>query len=72
MAVKVSDIAVGKCYATHSGEVRRVIEIAYKQIVYEARGKKPTPGSWDAKIPIGLVDFAAALSREVRCDEEIG
>jgi hypothetical protein len=71
MAVKVSDVAVGKCYATHSGEVRHVIEIAFGQIVYEARGKKTASRPWDARIPVSIVDFVAALSREVRCDEEI-
>lgn len=71
MAVKVADIAVGKCYVTHSGEVRHVLEIAFGQIVYEARGKKPTLRPWDARIPVSIIDFVAALSREVGSDEEI-
>jgi hypothetical protein len=71
MAVKVADVAVGKCYATHSGEVRHVLEIAFGQIVYEARGKKPTSRPWDARIPVSIIDFVAALSREVPCDQEI-
>jgi hypothetical protein len=39
MGVPVASVAVGKCYLTEIGQVRRVLEIKEAMVKYESRGK---------------------------------
>ena len=62
-------IAVGKCYVTLTGQVRKVQEIDGDRVKYVHRGKKATPGwetgqwRWASKST-----FAADVDQEVACD----
>ena len=44
MAVPVESVAVGKCYLTEIGQVRRVLEIKEAMVKYESRGRQRTAG----------------------------
>jgi hypothetical protein len=46
MGVPVESVAVGKCYLTEIGQVRRVLEIKEARVKYESRGKTAHGGSW--------------------------
>ena len=48
MGVPVESVAVGKCYVTEIGQVRRVLEIKNAIVKYESRGKTAHGGSWGA------------------------
>ena len=39
MGVPVESVAVGKCYLTEIGQIRRVLEIKEAMVKYESRGK---------------------------------
>ena len=46
MPLDPTTIAVGKCYVTLTGQVRKVQEIDGDRVKYVHRGKKATPG-WE-------------------------
>jgi hypothetical protein len=68
MGVPVESAAVGKCYVTEIGQVRRVLEIKNAIVKYESRGKTAHGGSWGAFIAITILRFARDVEREVPCD----
>jgi len=43
MGIPVDGIAVGKCFVTEIGQVRRVLEVKDGRVKYESRGKN---GAW--------------------------
>ena len=67
MGVPVESVAVGKCYVTEIGQVRRVLEIKNAIVKYESRGKTAHGGSW-APYRISILRFARDVEREVPCD----
>ena len=68
MGIPVESIAVGKCYATEIGQVRRVLEVKDGKLKYESRGKTAHGGSWGALTTVGDGTFARDVDREVPCD----
>lgn len=68
MPISISDIVVGKCFVTPTGQVRRVLEIADGKVKYESRGKTDRGGSWGAWTTVGDGRFAQDVDREVTCD----
>ena len=66
MTINVADIAVGKCFATTTDQVRRVIEVGPDDLVYESRGKQA--GQWSGRQRVTKSVFAEAVDREVHCD----
>ena len=68
MAVNANSVATGKCYATSTTQVRRVLVIKGDQVTYEARGKKARKGIWGAKATSDRATFAAEVDREVSAD----
>lgn len=70
MPVEPSAIGVGRCYVTHTGEVRKVLLIeGQKQLTYIARGKLAFP-IWDAEARriTTREAFALEVEREVACE----
>jgi hypothetical protein len=68
MGVPVESIAVGKCYITEIGQIRRVLEVKDGRVKYESRGKTAHGGSWGAWTTVGDGKFAREVEREVPCD----
>ena len=68
MGVPVESVAVGKCYVTEIGQVRRVLEIKNAMVKYESRGKTAHGRSWGALTTISIIRFARDVEREVPCD----
>ena len=71
MSVSASDLEVGKCFVTSSGQVRRILEFSNDgKICYEARGKKSLPENeiWGPKTTVNAEKFASDVEREVRWD----
>ena len=68
MGVPVESVAVGKCYVTEIGQVRRVLEIRQARVKYESRGKTAHGASWGASITTSILRFARDVEREVSCD----
>jgi hypothetical protein len=46
VGIPLESTAVGKCYATEIGQVRRILEIKDGRLKYESRGKTAHGGSW--------------------------
>jgi hypothetical protein len=69
MAVEANSISVGRCYVTHTNEVRKVLEIDGQKLTYVARGKMAFP-SWDREMRRSTTTetFARDVEREVPCD----
>ena len=44
MGIPMESVAVGKCYLTEIGQVRRVLEIKEAMVKYESRGRQRTAG----------------------------
>jgi hypothetical protein len=61
-------VAVGKCYVTEIGQVRRVLEIKEAMVKNESRGKIAHGGSYGALTKISILSFARDVEREVPCD----
>ena len=68
MGVPVASVAVGKCYLTEIGQVRRVLEIKEAMVKYESRGKTAHGGSWGSLTTVSSLRFARDVEREVPCD----
>ena len=68
MGVPVEGVAVGKCYLTEIGQIRRVLEIKEAMVKYESRGKTAHGGSWGALTTVSILRFARDVEREVPCD----
>ena len=68
MGVPVESVAVGKCYVTEIGQVRRVLEIKEAMVKYESRGKTAHGRSWGALTKVSILSFARDVEREVPCD----
>jgi hypothetical protein len=73
VAVEAHLIHVGRCYVTHSGEVRKVLESDGQRLTYVTRGKLAFP-AWDAeKHRLTTKDtFARDVEREVPCEGPCG
>ena len=69
MPVQPSALDMGRCYVTHAGEVRKVLQIEGQKLVYVARGKMAFP-VWDkeARRTTTREAFAVEAEREVPCD----
>ncbi len=69
MTVEAYSISVGRCYVTHTSEVRKVLEIDGQTLTYVARGKLAFP-SWDREMRRSTTKetFARDVEREVPCD----
>ena len=68
MGVPVEIVAVGKCYVTEIGQVRRVLEIKEAMVKYESRGKTAHGRSWGVLTTVSILRFARDVEREVPCD----
>jgi hypothetical protein len=68
MGIPVDSIAVGKCFLTAIGQVRRVLEVKDGKVKYESRGKTAHGGSWGDATTVGSGTFARDVDREVPCD----
>jgi hypothetical protein len=69
MAIRTGSIAVGKCYATATNEVRRIVKIDGMKVTYVTRGKMAFP-SWDKQswMYASREMFALEVSGEVTCE----
>jgi len=70
MGIPVDSIAVGKCFVTEIGQVRRVLEVKDGEVKYESRGKTAHGGSWGDVAAVADGKFARDVDREVSCDYE--
>ena len=68
MGLPVESVAVGRCYLTEIGQVRRVLEIKQAMVKYECRRKTAHGRSWGDLTAISIVRFARDVEREVPCD----
>jgi hypothetical protein len=68
MPVSLDSIAVGKCFVTSTGQVRRVLKMKDGKVTYESRGKTDHGGSWGAWKTVGDGRFANDVDREVTSD----
>ena len=68
LGIPVSEIAIGKCYLTALGQVRRVLKVGNGKVTYESRSKKITKGSWGEHNTVVDSRFARDVEREVPCD----
>jgi hypothetical protein len=68
MGIPVESIAVGKCFVTEIGQVRRVLEMKDGKVKYESRGKTAHGGSWGDVATVADGKFARDVTREVPCD----
>jgi hypothetical protein len=58
MAVPVESVAVGKCYLTEIGQVRRVLEIKEAMVNTESRRKDSARrASWGALTTVSILRF---------------
>ena len=71
MGIPVSEIAIGKCYLTALGQVRRVLRLGSGKVTYESRGKTATGGSWGEQNTVSDGRFARDVEQEVPCDLSI-
>lgn len=69
MPVDVKAISVGRCYLTHTREVRKVLEVDGQKVVYVTRGKMAFP-TWDpeARRSTTKEAFAVEAEGEVPCE----
>lgn len=67
MPVPAESITPGKCFATRSNQVRRVLEVEAGKVRYEARGPKMIKGKWRFQGSADLGRFAADVAKEVPC-----
>ena len=69
MTIPPGSIAVGRCYLTHSGEVRRVLRFLLEDRVhYEFREAAVARAfGWKEGV-LELAPFAALIEREVPCN----
>lgn len=70
MGIPLDSIAVGKCFLTEIGQLRRVLSVRDGMVTYELRGKTAHGGSWGAITTTGNAHFARAVDREVPCDHD--
>ena len=70
MAIRSGSIAVGKCYATTTNDVRRILKIDGMRVTYVTRGKMAFP-SWDRQswMHASKEMFAIEVSGEVTCED---
>jgi hypothetical protein len=68
MPIPVHEIAVGRCYATVTGQVRRVSKIEDDTVEYQEFLPTEAGGSSGAIVNQGLDHFAQRVNREVPCD----
>jgi len=68
MGIPVDGIAVGKCFVTEIGQVRRVLEVKDGKVKYESRGKTAHGGSWGDIAAVADGKFAREVDREVPCE----
>jgi hypothetical protein len=68
MGIPVDGIAVGKCFVTEIGQVRRVLEVKDGRVKYESRGKTAHGGLWGDITTAADGKFARDVNREVSCD----
>jgi hypothetical protein len=69
MAIRSSALTVGRCYATSTNEVRRILQIDAMRVTYVLRGKMAFP-AWDKEswLMATKESFALEVSEEVECD----
>ncbi len=68
MTIPLKSIAVGKCYLTDTGHVRRVLRLTpIGRIQFEVRAGHVMPKIWRIGIQDGR-SFASQAEREVPCD----
>ena len=67
MGIPVTEIAVGKCYRTSLGQVRRVLQFSNGKVTYESRGENAS-SSWSEQNSVMDGKFARDVEREVPCD----
>jgi hypothetical protein len=70
MSIDPKSIAVGQCYLTRSGFVRRVVSVAEGQVTADQRrGPVPENGRpWPRTIVLPLAQFVSTADRPVACD----
>ena len=68
VGIPVGDIAVGKCYLTTLGQIRRVLKFGNGKVTYESHAKTASRGSWSEQNTVLDGRFARDVEREVPCD----
>jgi hypothetical protein len=66
MGVPVESVAVGKCYLTGTGQVRRVLEIKEAMVIRIAR--KDSARRIVGRLDQSILRFARDVEREVPCE----
>ena len=70
MSIDPKSIAVGQCYLTRTGYVRRVVSVAEGQVKADQR-RRPVPENgrlWPRTIVLPLAQFTSTIVRAVPCD----
>ena len=67
--METGSILVGRCYATLTNDVRRVLAVDGQSVTYVVRGKMAFP-SWDPNAwqSTNKQNFASEVRSEVPCD----
>jgi hypothetical protein len=68
VGIPLGDIAVGKCYLTTLGQIRRVVKFGNGKVTYESHSKTASRGSWSEQNTVWDGRFARDAEREVPCD----
>jgi hypothetical protein len=69
MPVVPDTLKVGECYLTHSGLVRRVLDLSEGRVRYEQRRGRVREGHpWPRTQVIAVSVFAGKVERPVPCD----
>ena len=69
MPVAPETLKVGQCYLTHSGFVRRVLDLSDERVRYEQRRGPVREGHpWPRTQVIAVSVFARKVERPVPCD----
>ncbi|MEW5962496.1 MAG: hypothetical protein AB1749_02950 [Pseudomonadota bacterium] len=67
MGIDQTSIAVGKCYVTADGQIRKVLKMDGGDVLY-AHHKEPASKDWGRWKWLSEPLFAAQAVREVACD----
>lgn len=67
MGIEQQEIAVGKCYVTTDGQVRKVLKMDAGDVLY-AHHRDPSKKDWGLWRWLSEPLFAAEAAREIPCD----
>jgi hypothetical protein len=73
MPVDHTRLALGQCYITTAGQVRRILEITPDgNVRFDSRNENMPNGSWEMEAVVGIDVFAQQADREVPRDQPPG